>query len=91
MDTLPHEVLTLLNSKALEEKLDVLVSKILHSFRVIGTDLRNGDFSHEHAGTQNAFGDHQLEIDLLTEESKNNIIFKWNISLYRFPLFSFND
>ena len=57
----------LLNERALSAGLDALVDHIVDSFRVIGTNLRNGDYTAEKAGTQNTFGDHQLHVDIETD------------------------
>ena len=67
-DDLPSDVLQLLNEDSKSQGLHVLLSKILVAFRTIGTCLRNGDYSSDHAGTQNAFGDHQLDVDIKTDE-----------------------
>ena len=73
MNELPTDLLDLLNEEASSSGLAHLISNILGAFRVIGTNLRHGEYSHSHAGSQNAFGDHQLEIDLQTDEGKINI------------------
>ena len=74
MNELPTDLLGLLNEEASSSGLAHLISNILGAFRVIGTNLRHGEYSHSHAGSQNAFGDHQLEIDLQTDEGKNHTI-----------------
>lgn len=49
-------------------KLSILLSNILSSCREISTLLRANKLSSKLAGTQNDFGDHQLEVDLITDE-----------------------
>lgn len=81
MADLPADVLKLLNEGAKLQGLHVLLSKILVAFCTIGTNLRNGDYSSDHAGTQNAFGDHQLDVDIKTDEG---IFFKYSHHLVLF-------
>jgi sedoheptulose-bisphosphatase len=40
----------------------------LEAVRTIGTNLRAGGYSSDKVGTTNAFGDHQLEVDVQTDE-----------------------
>jgi len=66
-DALPESVLAMLNLSS-QPGLDVLLSTLLGACRTIGTTLRDGGYSSAQVGTQNAFGDHQLDVDVKTDE-----------------------
>ena len=67
---LPEDVERLINSESKDSGLVTLLSHLLAAIRSIGNGLRDGDFSHEHAGTHNVFGDHQLVVDVATDEGE---------------------
>lgn len=80
MSDLPSDVLQLLNGDAKSQGLPILLSKLLTAFSTIGANLRNGDYSSNHAGTQNAFGDHQLDVDIKTDEGKYIYMVKYSFT-----------
>lgn len=57
----------LVNAEGKQLGLHKLLDVLLDAVRVIGTNLRNGAYSSEKAGTQNSFGDHQLDVDIQTD------------------------
>ena len=65
-NALPEEIAALLADDQ-KEGLSVLLSHLLASFRTIGTTLRAGGFSSSTIGTQNQFGDEQLDVDVKTD------------------------
>lgn len=64
MNSLPNELVELLSEQAKTSGLVVLLSYLLQSFREISDGLRNGHFSSDAVGTQNTFGDQQLDVDV---------------------------
>lgn len=66
-NSLPPVVQATLNMKAVESGLDRLLSQLLKSYRMIGNTLRDGGYSSEAIGTQNSFGDAQLDVDVKTD------------------------
>lgn len=72
VDQLPEEVTALLNETAKESGLVTVLTRLLAAYREIGNGLREGAFSSLAVGTQNAFGDHQLDVDLKTDEGSNS-------------------
>jgi sedoheptulose-bisphosphatase len=67
-DSLPAELVLILNESAKTDGLPTLLSKILEGMREIGTTLRACGYSSSQIGTQNAFGDNQLDVDVKTDE-----------------------
>ena len=65
---LPAELTVILNDTAKKSGLHILISKLLGGIREIGTTLRDCGYSTSQVGTQNAFGDHQLDVDVKTDE-----------------------
>lgn len=65
---LPQEVEQLLSPAAKDAGLSGLLSALIHSVETIGTNLRNGHYSHDAVGSHNAFGDAQLHVDVKTDE-----------------------
>ena len=65
---MPSQLADILSESAISSGLSVLLSKLLDCVREIGITLRDGGFSSSHVGTQNAFGDHQLDVDVKTDE-----------------------
>lgn len=70
--SLPADLTLIFNESAVNSGLPVLLSTLLDGIREIGTTLRECGYSSSHVGTQNAFGDHQLDVDVKTDE----LIFK---------------
>ena len=64
---LPAEVLALLRQDDEGRALAALLGHVLQATREIGTNLRDGGYSSEAVGTQNAFGDKQLDVDVKTD------------------------
>lgn len=67
-NAVPEDVLIIMNDATKTAGLPVLLSKLLEAVREIGNDLRACGYSSSHIGTQNAFGDHQLDVDVKTDE-----------------------
>ena len=65
---LPTELVAILNDSSEKSGLQSLLSSMLESIREIGSTLRECGYSSSHVGTQNAFGDHQLDVDVKTDE-----------------------
>ena len=61
---IPEEASCLISAEASSEGLLVLLRSLLKACRIIGTNLRNCDFSSDAVGTTNQFGDSQLDVDL---------------------------
>lgn len=68
MSQLPAELSAVLNGSAVGSGLNNLISKLFEGIREIGITLRECGYSSSHVGTQNAFGDHQLDVDVKTDE-----------------------
>lgn len=68
MNQIPIEVTELLNDSAKSDGIPTLLEHLLAAIREIGSGLRDGIFSSENVGTQNSFGDHQLDVDIKTDE-----------------------
>ena len=66
--SVPDEVVDHLNEAAKAANLPTLLGKLLEAVREIGTTLRSCGYSSSQVGTQNAFGDHQLDVDVKTDE-----------------------
>ena len=66
-DLLPASVVEHLNASEVEGGLDKLLAHVLAGCREIATSLRNNNYSTEAVGTQNAFGDNQLDVDVKTD------------------------
>jgi fructose-1,6-bisphosphatase len=64
----PEAVIALINQASVDSGLVRLLDHLLISVRAIASSLRHGEASHEAAGTQNVFGDHQLHVDVVTDE-----------------------
>lgn len=65
--SLPAELQSHFSDKSKQDGLDILISHMLLACRVIGTNLRNAGYSSDKTGTDNAFGDHQLDVDVKTD------------------------
>jgi len=69
INALPAEVVSLLREDAAEGiGLADLVSHLLGTYRIIGTSIRDGAFSSDKVGTENTFGDDQLEVDVKSDK-----------------------
>ena len=68
LNGLPSLLNEALNEEAKSLGLDILITELLASVRTIGTNLRNGEYSNDTVGTQNTFGDNQLDVDVKTDE-----------------------
>ena len=66
--SLPVELTAVFNESATTSGLPRLLSRLLDGIREIGVTLRECGYSSSHVGTQNAFGDHQLDVDVKTDE-----------------------
>tara|TARA_A100001035_G_C27748062_1_gene485009 strand:+ start:331 stop:1353 length:1023 start_codon:yes stop_codon:yes gene_type:complete len=68
VDALPDEVSDLLADASTASGLGHLLGHIMSGCRRIADNLRAGDqYSTEQVGTQNAFGDNQLDVDVKTD------------------------
>ena len=71
-DELPEEVRDLIKDTATASGLDHLLGHVISGCRKIADNLRAGDqYSTEQVGTQNTFGDNQLDVDVKTD----NVLF----------------
>lgn len=66
-EDIPSELLAVLDEDN-HHGLRRLMTYLLQCMRDIGDHLRSGHFSHNVAGTQNAFGDHQLDVDMKADD-----------------------
>ena len=63
-----NTLLSLMKDQSCSNKLHILLSHLLHAYRTIANNLRNGEYSSNYTGTQNTFGDNQLDVDVKTDE-----------------------
>lgn len=68
LDSLPEELNAVFNDSAEKSGLPSLLLSLLKGIREIGSSLRDCGFSSSQIGTQNAFGDNQLDVDVKTDE-----------------------
>ena len=66
-EDIPSDLLSVLDEEH-HHGLRRLMTYLLQCMRDIGDHLRSGHFSHDVAGTQNAFGDHQLDVDMKADD-----------------------
>lgn len=67
-NALPAELSSLIKETASENVgLSNLLSQLLRACRTIGTVMRNGGYSSTAVGSQNVFGDNQLDVDVKTD------------------------
>ncbi len=64
---LPLQVLELLSESAQQNGLPKLVKEIFRACRIISENLRSCGYSHDVIGTQNDFGDEQLDVDVKSD------------------------
>jgi len=64
---LPDEVVALINEASTARGLTLVLSALLSACREIGDGLRNCSYSAAKVGTQNTFGDNQLDVDVKTD------------------------
>lgn len=67
LEGLPTEVVELLN-ETYKVPLKDLLLQVMAGCRTIGSELRRNGYSSATIGTQNAFGDNQLDVDVKTDE-----------------------
>ena len=68
-DQLPTDLASMiLETDAANPGISRLLSVLLSACRRIGTHMREGEYQSGAIGTQNAFGDHQLHVDVMTDE-----------------------
>lgn len=67
INELPDLITSHISPNWLDDGLAKLISNLFAACREIGNVMRDGDFSHEQAGSINTSGDHQLHIDLETD------------------------
>lgn len=63
-DLLPPELLAQISSSAVADQLPGLLSQLLKACRTVGVNLRDCAYSSDAIGTQNDFGDNQLDVDV---------------------------
>lgn len=69
MDEMPVEILKMLHDKYKgPQGLQGLLPNIFSSLRTIGTALREGAFTADYTGTENPFGDQQLDVDVKADK-----------------------
>ena len=66
--TVPEELIAAMNSTTKDAGLPELLIKLLEAVREIGETLRACGYSSSQVGTQNVFGDNQLDVDVKTDE-----------------------
>ena len=72
MDTVPVEVLSLLHDEYKSTAgLAALLPELLSACRTIGSALRDGVFTADKTGTENPFGDQQLDVDIRADKVGN--------------------
>ena len=64
----PKSVLELIHSDVVAIGCGKLLDSVLNACRIIGYNLREGTYSSDAVGTQNDFGDNQLDVDLQTDK-----------------------
>ncbi len=78
-----HQILSqldnLLSTEENNKRLIVLIEKLFVSFRGISDALRNNECSCTTIGTQNSFGESQLDIDIRTDEMIFNALKESNV------------
>ena len=68
INALPEELVRLVKESEVENVgLSALLMQILGACRTIGTVMRNGGYSSDAVGSQNVFGDNQLDVDVKTD------------------------
>ena len=69
IDRIPIEILEMLhdNYKG-SQGLQILLPQLFSACRLIGTALRDGDFTADKTGTANPFGDQQLDVDIRADK-----------------------
>lgn len=67
-DNIPEYVAALIHPAASSAGMKALLARLLQACRVIGSDLRACEYSSEQVGTQNDFGDNQLQVDVKCDE-----------------------
>lgn len=69
LDELPVEILQALTVyERGPQGVAIVLRELLHACRIIGTALRDGEYTSSLTGTENAFGDKQLDIDIQADK-----------------------
>lgn len=69
MDEIPLEIKNMLSDKfTTRGGLVALLPELLSACRTIGTALRDGMFTADKTGTENPFGDQQLDVDVRADK-----------------------
>jgi sedoheptulose-bisphosphatase len=68
VSAVPEDILSVLNESTKSSGVPAVLSKLLEAVREIGANLRDNCYSSTEIGTQNAFGDRQLDVDVKTDE-----------------------
>lgn len=69
IDKIPIEILEMLHENERgPQGLQVLLPEIFSACRIIGTALRDGVFTADKTGTENPFGDQQLDVDVRADK-----------------------
>ena len=69
MNAVPVEILNMLHDQFKSPKgLVALLPELLSACRSIGTALRDGMFTADKTGTENPFGDQQLDVDVRSDK-----------------------
>lgn len=69
LDDMPFEIRNMLSDKYTSPGgLVALLPELLSACRTIGTALRDGAFTADKTGTENPFGDQQLDVDVQADK-----------------------
>ena len=69
IDTVPIEIFEMLHENERgPQGLQILLPEIFSACRTIGTALRDGIFTADKTGTENPFGDQQLDVDVRADK-----------------------
>ena len=83
VDGIPIEILDMLHDKYKGPGgLQILLPELFSACRMIGTALREGIFTADKTGTENPFGDQQLDVDVRADKVESSISFLSLILLF---------
>lgn len=68
INNIPEEVINLIKESLKLEGFLVLLESLFKSYRIIGSSLRDCDYTSNNVGSCNEFGDKQLDIDVKSDE-----------------------
>jgi fructose-1,6-bisphosphatase len=80
MNAVPVEILSMLHDQFKSPKgLVDLLPELLSACRSIGTALRDGMFTADKTGTENPFGDQQLDVDVRSDkvDAFSSVLFQY--------------